>query len=76
MESLADYIPYCDWTRNYKAMTDENLTNAVIDFTITQKRGYVTEAVQRVMDKGGDIDDNFKAARKEARNRGITRITV
>lgn len=54
------------WLRNYGAMGDEKLKRTVAQF----EKGY-GEAITRVMDKGGDLEENKAKCLYEARKRGL-----
>lgn len=54
------------WMRNYGAMGDPKLIGACNDF----KRGY-GDAVNRVEQRGGSVDDNRAKCEYEARKRGL-----
>lgn len=71
--NLDDYIATDNWIRNYKAMKDSKLLNCLDDFRFAASHpGYITSAVGRVMEHGGDIDTNHEACKEEARRRGLT----
>lgn len=70
-DKFPNYFPYCDWKRNHGAMHNTKLRNVLHDYEVSEARGYTTDAVERVMANGGDLDDNYRHARGEAQKRGL-----
>lgn len=70
-DGFVDLSPSSDiastgWMRNYKAMTNDNLLDAIRDL----ERGF-GPGHKRVLEKGGDVGANFRSARSFARQRGL-----
>ena len=72
--AFTDYIPTCDWVRNYRAMKDIKLRVVLAEFE-HYERGTTLfpDAVRRVMENGGDIAINHNACLAEAMRRGLRR---
>ena len=72
MSILDDYVPTDTWVRNYRAMLTPKLLDVLDEFAWYENHPYVVvDAVQRVVDHGGDIDTNIEACKAEARRRGL-----
>lgn len=63
---MTTYTPTTNWMRNYGAMGDNKLMRCVAEF----QSGY-GDAVQRVMTRGGSVEDNRTKCEYEARKRGL-----
>jgi hypothetical protein len=61
-----NYTPTTNWMRNYGAMADPKLRRCVTEF----ERGY-GDAVNRVVQRGGSLEDNRTKCEYEARKRGM-----
>lgn len=59
-------LQYSGWMRNYKAMGDTKLNNA-----LRELEGQYGDAYRRVQDHGAYVDEHIAEARAEARRRGL-----
>jgi len=76
--NIEQYIPTDSWVRNYKAMKNPKLLGCLADFRAVVDLGYSPAAfshecaVNRVIEHGGDIYENYERCKDEARSRGLT----